>query len=106
MLIAATRLRKDEALARRCDQVDLDACTLKVAATFRRVDLDGDELNLTMWDHDLDRLQSASDYWGRAVWKLRYRVLNLPGLFGYVFNMAALGEDAPAECLVERLHRF
>ena len=32
VLIAATRLRKDEALARRCDQVDLDACTLKVSA--------------------------------------------------------------------------
>ena len=92
MLIAATRLRKDEALARRCDQVDLDACTLKVAATFRRVDLDGDELNLTMWDHDLDRLQSASDDWGRALWKPRYRVLNLPGLFGYVSTWQRWGK--------------
>ena len=32
-----------------------------------RVGIDGDDLNLTMWNHDPDRLQSALDYWGRAV---------------------------------------
>ena len=37
-----------------------------------RVDIDGDELKLTVWNHDPDRLLSAVDYyWGRAVWKPR-----------------------------------
>ena len=52
-----------------------------------RVDIDGEELRLTVWNHDPDRLLSAVDYWGRAVWKPRYRVLSVPRLFGYVFNM-------------------
>ncbi len=60
------------------------------------VDIDGGELNLTLWNHDPDRLRSAMDYWGRAVWKPRYHVLSLPGLFGYVFSMATL--DKRAEC--------
>ena len=34
---------------------------------------------------------------GRAVWKPRYHVLSLPGVFGYVFNLAALGERAPCK---------
>lgn len=41
---------------------------------------------------DLDRLLSAVDYWGSAVWKPHYRVLSVPGLFGYVFNMAGVGQ--------------
>ena len=61
-----------------------------------RVDIDGEELRLTVWNHDPDRLLSAVDYWGRAVWKPRYRVLSVPRLFGYVFNMAAL--DKRTEC--------
>ena len=36
-----------------------------------RVDIDGDDLNLTLWNHDPDRLRSVLDYWGRAVWKPR-----------------------------------
>ena len=32
-----------------------------------RVVIDGDDLNLTVWDHDPVRLRSAVDYWGRAV---------------------------------------
>lgn len=62
-----------------------------------RVDIDGDELKLTVWNHDPDRLLSAVDYWGRAVCGSRgYHVLSLPGLFGYVFNMARL--DKRTEC--------
>jgi hypothetical protein len=34
-----------------------------------RVDIDGDELKLTLWNHDPDRMRSAWDYWRRAVWK-------------------------------------
>ena len=33
------------------------------------VDIEGDNLNLTAWNHDPDRLQSALDHWGRVVWK-------------------------------------
>ena len=55
-----------------------------------RVDIQADDLNLTAWNHDPQRLQSAVDYWGRAVWKPRYHMLTLPGLFGYAFNLAAL----------------
>ena len=61
-----------------------------------RVDIDGDDLKLTVWNHDPDRLLSAVDYWGRAVWKPRYHVRSLPGLFGCVFNMARL--DKRTEC--------
>ena len=61
-----------------------------------RVDIQGGDLNLTAWNHDPQRLQSALDYWGRAVWKPRYHVLSLPGLFGYVFSMATL--DKRTEC--------
>ena len=61
----------------------------------RRVEIDGEELNLTLWNHDPDRLQSALDHWGRAVWKPRYHVLSLPGLSGFLFNMAAPDDRTP-----------
>ena len=61
-----------------------------------RVGIEGDELKLTMWNHDPDRLRSAWDHWGRAVWKPRYHVLSVPGLFGYIFNMATL--DKRTDC--------
>ena len=62
-----------------------------------RVDIQADDLNLTAWNHDPQRLQSAVDYWGRAVWKPRYHALSLPGLFGYVFNLAPRHERTPCK---------
>jgi hypothetical protein len=62
-----------------------------------RVDIEGDELELTLWNHDPDRLQSALDYCGRAVWKPRYHILSLPGLFGHVFNLASVGDRTPCK---------
>ena len=62
-----------------------------------RIDIVGDELNLTMWNHDPGRLRSALDYCGRAVWKPRYHVLSLPGSFGFVFNPAALDQQTPCK---------
>ena len=59
--------------------------------------IEGDNLNLTAWNHDPDRLQSALDYWHRAVWKPRYHALSLPGLFGYVFNLAQRHERTPCK---------
>jgi hypothetical protein len=62
-----------------------------------RVDLEGDELTLTMWNHDPDRLRDVVDYAGRgrAVWKPRFHVLALPGPSGYLFNLAALDQRTP-----------
>jgi hypothetical protein len=57
--------------------------------------IEGDELKLTVWNHDPDRLRAALDYWGRGVWKPRYHVLSLPGLFGFVFNLVALDQQTP-----------
>ena len=62
-----------------------------------RVDIQGDELKLAMWNHDPDRLQSAWDQWGRAVWKPRYHVLSLSGLSGHLFNLAALDARKPCK---------
>jgi hypothetical protein len=60
-----------------------------------RVDIEGHELNVTMWNHDPDRLRDAMDYQGRAVWKPRFHVLAVPGPSGYLFNLAALDERTP-----------
>ena len=40
-----------------------------------RVEIEGDELKLTLWYHDPDRLRSALIFGGRAEWKPRYHVL-------------------------------
>jgi hypothetical protein len=44
-----------------------------------RVEIEGDELKLTMWNHEPDRLRDAVDYCRRAVWKPRFHVLAVPG---------------------------
>jgi hypothetical protein len=60
-----------------------------------RVNLHGEQLDLTAWTHDPARLQSAWDSWGRAVWKPTFHVLTVPGLFGDTFNLAAVGDHSP-----------
>src|SRR5271166_2301830 len=62
-----------------------------------RIDLEGDELKLAMWNHDPDRLRDAVNYAGRgrAVWKPRFHVLAVPGPSGYLFNLAALDQRTP-----------
>jgi hypothetical protein len=60
-----------------------------------RVDIEGDDLKLTLWNHDPGRLRSALDYCGRAGWKPRYHVLSLPGNFGFLFNMATWDRRTP-----------
>jgi hypothetical protein len=62
-----------------------------------RIDLEGDDLKVTMWNHDPHRLRDAVDYAGRgrAVWKPRFHVLAVPGPFGYLFNLAALDQRMP-----------
>jgi hypothetical protein len=61
-----------------------------------RVDLEGYEVKVTMWNHDPDRLRDALDRGrGRAVWKPRFHVLAVPGPSGYLFNLAALDQRTP-----------
>jgi hypothetical protein len=62
-----------------------------------RIDVEGDELRLAMWNHDPDRLRDAVDNRGRhrAVWKPQFHVLAVPGPSGYLFNLAALDERTP-----------
>ncbi len=60
------------------------------------VDLKGPELELTMWNHDPDRLRSVlNDHDRRADWKPRFHVLAVPGPSGYLFNLAALHQRTP-----------
>jgi len=60
-----------------------------------RVDLEGHELQATMWNHDPDRLRDAVRDRGRGIWKPRFHVLAVPGPSGYLFNLAALDERTP-----------
>ena len=64
-----------------------------------RVDVEGYDLSLVMWNHDPARLQSALSYRARVVWKPRYHVLNVSG---YIFNMSRLAERTP--CLEQVAH--
>ena len=60
------------------------------------VDIDGDGLELTMWNHDADRLRDAvGPGRGRAVWKPRFHVLAVPRPSGYLFSLATLDERTP-----------
>jgi hypothetical protein len=60
-----------------------------------RVDLHGEDLDLTVWNHDPARLQSAVDSWGRAVWKPKFHVLAVPGEFGYAFSLGPAEHHSP-----------
>jgi len=39
------------------------------------VEIEGDDLKLTLWHHDADHLRSALCFGGRAEWKPKYHVL-------------------------------
>ena len=53
-----------------------------------RVEIQGDDLKLTLWYHDRDRLRSALCFGGRAEWKPKYHVLYV--ISGGSFNLATL----------------
>jgi hypothetical protein len=40
-----------------------------------RVDIEGDDLSLTVWHHDADQLRSALGFDGEAEWKPKFGVL-------------------------------
>jgi hypothetical protein len=57
-----------------------------------RVEIEGDDLELTLWYHDPDRLRSAC-LDGRAEWKPKYHVLQV--ISSGLFNLAALDRVEP-----------
>ena len=76
-------------------QPELDVTVVEVHDD-GRVDLTGDGVDATLWNHDPDRLRSTWDDWGRAAWRPRWHVLVIPGLFGRVLNMAAVEHQSPS----------
>jgi len=63
-----------------------------------RVDLHGDGVDESLWNHHPARLQSVLNEWGRAVWKPRFHVSSVPGLSGYVVNLATAAGRVPCVC--------
>jgi hypothetical protein len=58
-----------------------------------RVDIEGDDLSLTLWNHNADRLRSALNSGGRAEWKPRFHVLYVVTVGS--FSLARLDEVEP-----------
>jgi hypothetical protein len=54
------------------------------------VEIEGDDLKLTLWYHDPDDLRSALCFGGRAEWKPKYHVLYV--ISSGSFNLAVLDE--------------
>ena len=65
-----------------------------------RVDIEGQDLKLTLWYHDPDRLRSALRFGGRADWKPKYHVLSV--LFIGAFNLATPDTVAPCRPPIRR----
>jgi hypothetical protein len=65
-----------------------------------RVDLEGDELKLTMWNHDPDHLRSALCFGGRAEWKPKYHVLYV--IPSGSFNLTTLDKVEPCKPPIRR----
>jgi hypothetical protein len=57
------------------------------------VDIEGDEMRLTLWNHDVDRLRSALRFGGEAEWKPRFHVLYVVSVDS--FSLAGLDEVEP-----------
>jgi len=67
------------------------------------VELDGDDLHLSLWNHDPAWLQSVLDQAGHhGLWKLRFHALFAPRYGGRIFNLAALDHLTP--CVADDDH--
>ena len=60
-----------------------------------RVEIEGDDLKLTLWYHDPDHLRSALCFGGRAEWKPKYHVLYV--ISSGSFNLATLDKVEPCK---------
>jgi hypothetical protein len=58
-----------------------------------RVEIEGDDLTLTLWHHAPGQLRSAIRYGGRAEWMPRYHGLYVISVG--LFNLATLGKREP-----------
>ena len=68
-----------------------------------RVDLDGDDLHLSLWNHGPAWLQSVLDQAGHhGLWKPRFHALFAPRYGGRIFNLAALDHLRP--CVADDDH--
>jgi hypothetical protein len=75
---------------------------VKVAAVHDdgRVEIEGDDLKLTLWYHDPGELRTALRYGGRAEWRPKYHVLYV--ISGGSFNLATLDQVEPCKPPVHR----
>ena len=67
------------------------------------VELDGDDLHLSLWNHDPAWLQSVLDQAGHhGVWRPRFHALFAPRYGGRIFNLAVL--DHLTSCVADDDH--
>jgi hypothetical protein len=65
-----------------------------------RVEIEGDDLKLTLWYHDPDHLRSALCFGGRAEWKPKYHVLYV--ISSGSFNLTTLDKVEPCKPPIRR----
>jgi hypothetical protein len=65
-----------------------------------KVEIEGDDLKLTLWYHDADSLRSALCFGGYAEWKPKYHVLY--AISGRPFNLATLDRVEPCRPPIQR----
>jgi len=65
-----------------------------------RVEIEGDDLKLTLWYHDPDHLRSALIFGGRAEWKPKYHVLYV--ISSGSFNLATVDKVEPCVLAIRR----
>ena len=65
-----------------------------------KVEIEGDDLKLTLWYHDPDSLRSALCFGGYAEWKPKYHVLY--AISGRPFNLATLDRVEPCRPPIQR----
>jgi len=64
------------------------------------VEIEGDDLKLTLWNHDPSQLRSALRYGARAEWKPKYHVLYV--ISSSWFNLATLDKVEPCKPPIRR----
>jgi hypothetical protein len=65
-----------------------------------RVEIEGDDLKLTLWYHDPDHLRSALCLGGRAEWKPKHEVLYV--ISSGLFNLATRNKVEPCNRPIRR----
>jgi hypothetical protein len=58
--------------------------------------LEAARVAVVLWNHEPGRLHLVWSQWRRALWLPRFHALKVPGLSGYISNMAPLDERTPS----------